>query len=127
VTRIVLDASAVLAWLLGEPGCERVSPHIEGAGISALCYSEVLARAAKRSGNFSEAKRRVDLLKLAVIPFDSVQAALAASIKPATELYGLSLADRSCLALGMDRRLPVMTGDRDWAKTALPVEIILFR
>jgi PIN domain nuclease of toxin-antitoxin system len=48
-------------------------------------------------------------------------------LKAATRTVGLSLADRVCLALGIDRNLPVVTGDRAWASAGLPVELVLFR
>ena len=62
-----------------------------------------------------------------MIPFDRTQAAVAASLLPMTKPLGLSLADRCCLALGMIRRLPVLTADRDWQRLTLDIEIILIR
>ena len=41
---IVLDASALLAFLQAEPGDEHVADRIDGALISAVNYSEVLKR-----------------------------------------------------------------------------------
>ena len=66
-------------------------------------------------------------LPLAVVPFDTTLAKLAATLKAPTRALGLSLADRACLALALDRRLPAVTGDRDWAKARLDVELVPFR
>ncbi len=123
----VLDASAVLAVLLGEPGADHVAPRLAGACVSAVNYAEVLGRAARLCGSLEEAKRRVDRHVFDVVPFDAVQAAVSASLLPATRPLGLSLADRACLTLGMLRRLPVLTGDRDWAKLDLGLAVELIR
>ncbi len=40
---------------------------------------------------------------------------------------GLSLGDRACLALAVQRDLPVMTADRVWAGLGLPIDIQLIR
>jgi len=39
----------------------------------------------------------------------------------------VSFADRVCLGLGLDRQLPVLTGDRAWANLGLPLQIELIR
>lgn len=125
--KVVLDASSALALLFDEPGGEQVLRHLAGSRISALCYSEVLGRTMTKTGSFTEAKSRVDRLNLSVISFDEHQASLAASILPATRPHGISLADRSCLVLGMDDNLPILTADRAWKLLDLPVELIFIR
>ncbi len=123
----VLDASAVLALLLGEPGAESVRPHLVDGCLSAVNYSEVLARLAARCGSLDEAKRWVDRHHLPIIPFDANQAALVASLLPATRAVGLSFADRACLALGLSLRVVVVTADHTWANCDLPVRIVAIR
>ena len=52
-------------------------------------------------------------------------AALAASLVTAGKALGLSLGDRSSLALGLARGLPVLTAERSWARLdAVRVELI---
>ena len=41
---IVLDSSALLAFLLDEPGVEVVRPHLQAAVISTVALTEVLGR-----------------------------------------------------------------------------------
>ena len=119
----VLDASAVLALLLGEPGGEGVRPYLRDACLSAVNYSEVLARLAALCGSLEEAKRRVDRHDLPVVPFDADQAAVVASLLPTTRPLGLSLADRACLALGLSKRVVVVTADRAWRALDLDVRV----
>jgi PIN domain nuclease of toxin-antitoxin system len=44
-----------------------------------------------------------------------------------TRLYGLSLGDRACLALAIQRRATVYTTDRVWKNLALDIEIQVIR
>ena len=123
MTGVVLDASAVLTVLLGELGAAAVAPHLAAARISAVNYSEVLARTARLCGSLEEAKLRVDRHGIRVVPFEAEHAVLAASLGPATRNLGLSLGDRACLALGLSLHLTVLTADRVWAKLDLGVAI----
>ena len=124
---VVLDASAVLAVLLGEPGAEAVAPRLAHARVSAVNYSEVLARAARLCGSLEEAKRRVDRHGLTVVPFDAAQAVAVAALVPATREFGLSLADRACLSLGLISGLKVLTADRAWGDLDLSVTVEVIR
>jgi ribonuclease VapC len=52
-------------------------------------------------------------------------AMLSASLRPKTKRFGLSLGDRSCLALAMKTKATAITADKSWAKVGLcPVKII---
>lgn len=42
----ILDASAVLAFIFGEPGAERVAAFLPGARISAINAAEVMSKLA---------------------------------------------------------------------------------
>ena len=122
----VLDASAVLALLLGEPGADRVRARRAGAVVSAVTYAEVVGRAARLCGSAVEAARRVGRQEFAVTPFDRPQAEAAAAIHARTRHLGLSLGDCTCLALGQTLGRPVVTADRDWLRVegVGPVEVI---
>jgi PIN domain nuclease of toxin-antitoxin system len=127
VSTVVLDASALLALLLGEPGADVVRSRRAGAVLSAVNYAEVLARTVALCGSLEEAKRRVDRQEVEVIPLDQTQAAVAASLAPAGKPLGLALADRCCLALALTRRQPVLTADRDWRSLKADIDIVLIR
>jgi PIN domain nuclease of toxin-antitoxin system len=94
-----------------------------GAVWSAVNYAEVLTRLAELSGSFEETRMRVNRLELEVIPLDAELAAATASLRPVTKPYGLSLADRACLALGLALQLPVVTADQSWAELDIGVPI----
>jgi ribonuclease VapC len=124
---VVVDASAVLAFLQREP-FERFDPdRLAHATISAVNFSEVLERLYSGGASHADADRLVNPLSLHVVPFDEVQAQAAARLRAATRRFGLSLADRACLALGLQRGEAVVTADRVWATLDVGIEVILIR
>lgn len=123
----VLDASALIAFLFGEPGADAVAARLPGSLVSAVNLSEVVARALEKGMPLETFDYQLGRLPLAVVPFDAPLAKVAATLKAPTRALGLSLADRACLALAMDRRLPAVTGDRNWAKAGLDVRLVTFR
>lgn len=127
MSRLVIDASAVIAILQGEPGADTALDLARGASFSAVNLAETLAKVSDHGVNVDDALSLIDDLRLEIVPFDRQQAAVAASLRPPTRYLNVSQADRACLALAMVRRLPVLTGDRDWSTLAIGVETILFR
>jgi PIN domain nuclease of toxin-antitoxin system len=124
----VLDASALLAWLNGEPGTDPVAEALAaGAVISSVNLSEVVAKLADVGGVESEIREALTPLGLDVRTFDRDDAFEAGILRPATRKLGLSLGDRACLALGLRLAQPVMTADRSWANLEIGVEVVLIR
>ena len=122
---LVLDASALLAWLHREPGGELVGTVLDGASISAVNWSEVIQKSLQKGVEVQGMLDEVTDLGLTVEPFTAAPAEQAARLWAQTRGSGLSLGDRACLALAMDRSAPVLTADRDWASLALGVEVQL--
>ncbi|OWK34917.1 hypothetical protein FRUB_09759 [Fimbriiglobus ruber] len=122
-----MDASSLLAFLLMEKGCEFVSSHLRAGLISAVNYSEVLTCTIDLGKPLTETIAEIGRLELSIVPHDAELAAIAASLRPKVKSLGLSFTDRSCLALGLSRQLPVLTGDRSWTQAGLDLEIILIR
>jgi PIN domain nuclease of toxin-antitoxin system len=117
----VLDASALLALLKGEPGAERVAEALErGAYLSAVNLAEVLSKLADWGEDPAEAQARmaqVGLLGAAVevLPFTGEDALEVARLRALTRAHGLSFGDRACLALARRLGLPALTMDGAWA------------
>ncbi len=124
---VVLDASALLAFLHEEPGGERVSPVLEGAHVSAVNWSDVLQKALQQGVDIDGMQQEFVEVGVTFEPFTPEQAETAARLFTRTRDHGLSLADRACLALAMEMGLPVMTADRAWAGLGLDLEVDVIR
>ena len=108
---IVLDASAALAFLLGEPGSDVVKDHVSDGVIGAANLSEVLSK----FDSVAEAGFAASLLEtwgVRVEPVTREDASRAAALKQRDS--HLSLGDRLCLALGDRLNAQVFTADRVW-------------
>lgn len=123
----MLDTSAVLALLFGEAGAETVAERGAGGVMSAVSYSEALAKAGNREAPLDTIHRMVASLQWSIVPFDELIAYQAASLRGPTRRLNYSFADRACLATAVARRLPVLTADRRWADLDLGVEVVLLR
>jgi PIN domain nuclease of toxin-antitoxin system len=127
VTSAVLDASALLAFLNSEPGAEIVRSVLHDAVISAVNYSEILKKTIERNGSAERVSGIIRDLAVGIIPFDEAHASAAAAIYPETKPFGLSLADRACMALGLQRRATVLTTDGKWKLVKLSLKLKLIR
>lgn len=124
---IVLDASAVLALLYGEPGHEMVGSVLDHACASTVNLAEVVGRFARDGHPSDRVISQLQASPVEWVPFDVVQAARAGGLLPVTRSLGLALGDRACLALALTRALPVMTADTAWSRLDLGVEVRLVR
>ena len=52
---------------------------------------------------------------------------MAAELIHVTQPYGLSLGDRACLALAIERKAKVYTADRCWKNLSLGIEVEVIR
>lgn len=109
----VLDASAVLAFLQGEPGADTVEVALEsGALCGAANWSEIAQKIIGAGRDWALAAALLDSYGIDVVPVGRDDAGLAAaSWRPG---LGLSLADRLCLALGERLDNEVLTADSAW-------------
>jgi ribonuclease VapC len=125
----VLDASALLAVLNGEPGGAAVVPLMADAAISAVNWSEVVQKALAHGVSVSPADLRTDVeaLGVDVRPFTASQAEIAASLWSSTKHLGLSLGDRACLALATEIGATAITADAAWARLALSITVRVVR
>ena len=111
----VLDASALLCLFNQEEGQERVRAALSESVISAVNYSEVVAKLVERGGPVATVGRALEHLHLTVVEFDRAQAVEGGALRQATRQAGLSFGDRACLALAKSRGLVALTADQAWA------------
>ncbi len=127
LSEVVLDSSAVLALVNGEPGADVVAAALPGAAISAVNLSEVVAKLVEAGFPEAGIQDMLGLLSMTIAPFGADQAFLAGFFRSATQALGLSLGDRACLALAHQRNVPVLTTDKAWQRVPLSVEVQLIR
>ena len=118
--RVVLDASALLAYLQRERGYLLVDPVLAVAAMSAVNLSEILQKSAAAGVSTAGLEADLQAVGLRFYPFDTEDAACAAALWTSTRKLGLSLGDRACLALAKRLRLPAYTADRAWAAVSVP-------
>lgn len=109
--RPVLDASAVLALLQGEPGSEKLRKLLPEALVSAVNQAEVLAKLVNHGMPAAEAQAAFDALHVEVTAFEADLAALSAQ----SVRKGISLGERCFLASAF-RHGRGYTSDRDLSK-----------
>ena len=128
MSRIVLDASAVLAVIQAEPGHERLTPGLlSNAVCSTVNLAEVHAKLVGRGLTPEEAWEDATSPAAESVPFDSEQARISGDLITQTKPLGLSLGDRACLALAIALDAPVYTAERAWKKLKAGVPIHLIR
>lgn len=126
---IVLDASALLALLLGEPGADQVQPVLAEAAMSVVNLAEVVGHYARHGAERSQILEVLTPLPIEPVAMDAALAYDAGLLLPATRAAGLSLGDRTCLALARRLGVPALTAERRWVDVAdaAKVEVRLIR
>ena len=129
MTKIVLDASAVLALLLDEPGADRVRATLDGAWICAVNLAEVVSHYAKLGAERSDIEALLQPLPVRVELVDAALSYAAGMLRPITLEGGLSLGDRYCLALAQREDALALTAERRWPGIAglVGVQVELIR
>jgi len=128
MSKIVLDASALLALLNDEAGAQELTTQLlKEATISTVNLAEVQTKLVREGTDPAKAWE----FALAPIfdpePFTVEQARIAGTLVKDTRPLGLSLGDRACLALGIMLKAPVYTADRHWKHLKLGVRIRVIR
>ena len=109
----VVDASALLAFLGGEPGAATVEAAlVAGAACGAANWAEVAQKIRSHGRNWVLARALLRSFGTAVEPVTEVDAEWAGQRWRRGE--DLSLADRLCLALGERLDAVVWTADQSW-------------
>ncbi len=121
----VLDSSAILAVLNQENGAEKALRFFADAIVSNVNVAEILTKSIENGHSKDTAIEAFNLLQIKIVDFDFEQAAKAAELRPLTKHLGLSLGDRSCIALAILQNATAVTADKEWKKLAFcKVELI---
>jgi len=126
MSKKVLDASAILAILFHEPGEEKLTDEIlDEAVLSTVNLAEVHSKLVKMGHDPEAAWSDAE----AVAPtedYSPAHAKLAGTLAKSTSQYGLSLGDRSCLALAISLGAEVYTTEKLWKnlKVGVPIHVI---
>lgn len=109
----VFDASALLAFLQGEPGAATMERELAAGGhCGAANWSEVAQKVLAHGRDWDLARALLLSYELEIAEVTAIDAEWAARRWRRGE--GLSLADRLCLALGERLAASVWTADTGW-------------
>lgn len=123
---LVVDASALLAVVLEEPGAAAAERRLPGSAVSAVNLAEVVSRLIQHGLEPAPLEVAIRRLDVEVVSADAALAFRAARLHAATRSQGLALADCFCLALAETLGAEVLTADRAWGrlKVGVPVTVI---
>ena len=133
--KVVLDASAVVAWIFRETGYQVVARALPHSVLPVANAVEVLARALERgwSGTAEELLDDIQLMGVELAettPLDTVRAAELIAESRALGIaqgWGISLGDALCITIAERLNLPAVGGDTAWDALSLRVPHRLFR
>ncbi len=117
----------MLALLQNEAGSAKVGPLVHGALLSAVNLSEIHSKLLLKGVPQTSSWGMIVSLQCEVCPFTTVQGRVAAELIQLTRPFGLSLGDRACLALAIERKARVYTTDRIWKGFSIGIEIEVIR
>jgi ribonuclease VapC len=117
----------LLAVLLGERGSDLVVPILEGSLLSTVNLVEVHTRMISLGTAAPHAWDSILNLQCEICPLSETQTRIAAELVATTRPFGLSLGDRACIALAIERNAKVYTTDRAWKNLNLGIEIEVIR
>lgn len=127
MAKVVLDASAVLAVLQLEAGADIVMDYIKDGAISAINVTEVATKLIDNGMSVVDARETIGMLGMSVESVDEALAYAAAAMRIGTKADGLSVGDRTCLALGAKLDATVLTADKAWKAVKAGVDVKLIR
>lgn len=115
MNKVVLDASALIAYIRKEPGAESIIDLLPYAVMSAVNYAEVTTVLSKLEMTSDIIENILKNIISHIMPFDQSQALVTGTLQRQTKTKGLSLGDRACIALGIHLQAPIYTADKVWA------------
>ena len=126
MSSFVLDSSAILALIKNEPGSGLVVSTLPRAVVSAVNIAEVVSKLMDLQSSTAPLDELLAEAKVQIVPFTEAQARLCGELRASTKSRGLSLGDRACLALAIERGATAVTADAAWVG-ATPAPVLLIR
>jgi PIN domain nuclease of toxin-antitoxin system len=123
----VLDSSALIALVRGEPGSETVRAAMGTSVACAVNLTETMAKLIRAGGEPRLVERYLRGLQLEIMPWDEGLAWESRDLCSLAWTHGISFAGRACLALARHLRLAAITSDAAWKELDAGVRVILFR
>ena len=122
MTKVILDASALLAFIKGEPGQEVVREALRTRTclINTANLSEVAAKLMTIHPDPLEVRALLTVPGLEVLPLGEEEALKGGELVIPGKALGLSLGDRLCLASALVHQAEVLTTDAIWAELKVP-------
>lgn len=126
----VLDSHAVVTFLFGERGCEKVVALLERAAeaerpalICAVNWAEVHYTVVRKAGadGWNQAQGRLSGLPLKIVDVGQDLAALAGELKTSAKM---SLGDCFAAALAIERGADLYTGDPEFKAVEGRIKIV---
>jgi len=121
----VLDASALLALVRGEPGSQKVAGILDRCSLSAVNLAEVVTKLLQKGAERAKVESLLGDLELNVVPWTESLAYASAEFAGLAWQRGFSLGDRACLTLAAEMRATAVTCERAWE--GMPVQVMQIR
>lgn len=125
--KVVLDASALLAYLQDEPSGEEIEALLTESVISSVNWAEVVQKSIAANVIVDGMSDDLKALGLEIYPFTPEDGEITGRLWQQTRQCGLSLGDRACLSLGLRLSIPVLTTDRAWTNLGLALDVRVVR
>lgn len=125
----MLDATALLAFCLEEPGADAVAAALEqpDVAMTAANLAESTSKLRQRGWALGEVEALIRALQIAVVREDEALALVAGELHARHRGRGLALGDALCLAAALRDEATVLTADRAWASLDLDLDIRVIR
>jgi ribonuclease VapC len=104
-----------------------VKAALASALLSSVNLCEIHTKLIEKGIASAQSWNRIATLQCDVCAFTAEQGRVAAELIRVTRRFALSLGDRACLALAIDRKAKVYTADRNWKNLSLDIEIEVIR
>jgi ribonuclease VapC len=125
--QIVLDASAIIAYLDEETGSDVVEKWLPSSAVSMVNICEVISVLVREGKREEEVSEEVRALIPMIIPFGWDIARSTVAMITKTQHKGLGLGDRAALATAKLLNIPVLTAEERWLDVPVGVKIELIR